>query len=209
MEIKQLSNIDLLALIRTVSLELENREYYRGMTKHVARKPMTFNQQRAELIQRAREFVEKEIKDYDGFYFTFVVNDEKRTVVGLVHGVYTEILRYRGIAKCMPGDVFNADIGKAIALAKALQIDIPREFMQAVQPDEIVVGHKIAARRQRGTYYEYDSVTNVTEDKVWGFDNGKKFNAFTYKNSKDRYGGETVSPYILDDTNAKYESVGD
>lgn len=168
------------------------------------------NQQRAELIQRAREFVEGHLNGRRNEY-AFHVNSEKNAVTCLIKGYWSGKVLAKGIAKCMPGDVFNESIGKAIALARALKIRIPREFLEAVQPDEIVVGHKIASRRTGGTYYEYDSVTEVDGDKVWGIDSGRKFIAFTYKNSRERYGGEAVSPYIIDDTNAEYEveSVGE
>ena len=114
------------------------------------------NEQRAELIQRAREFVEglfieghggvgKVVWGESGHTkVDFIVNEEKRTVVALLSLAYIDVKnRHKGIAKCMPGEVFNADIGKAIALAKALEIDVPKEFMQAVQPDEKVVGMEV------------------------------------------------------------------
>lgn len=102
----------------------------------IIEEPKTANEQRAELIQKAKEFVENESE----FYFVdFVVNEEKRTVVALIRfssgRVYT-----KGIAKCMPDEVFNAGIGKAIALARALEIDVPEEFLNAVQPTEKVLG---------------------------------------------------------------------
>lgn len=112
------------------------------------------NQQRSELIQRAREFVEgqkcawgryrnrklAEPRNYWGLIADFIVNAEKRTVVVLLKGYESFEIAAKGIAKCMPDEVFNADIGKAIALARALEIDIPEEFLQAVQPTEKVVG---------------------------------------------------------------------
>lgn len=110
------------------------------------------NQQRAELIQRAREFVKSRGMSDGRFYHSekslllngeFIVNKEKRTVVCLLRGTQTRTVFSRGIAKCMPSDVFNADIGKAIALARALQIDIPQEFTVAVQPQKVVVGMMI------------------------------------------------------------------
>lgn len=110
------------------------------------------NQQRAETIQRAREFVkDKFFEGYNGVGFVvhgcsghnkveFIVNKGKRTVVALLKFAYAKGVPSRGIAKCMLDEVFNADIGKAIALARALEIEIPQEFLNAVQPSEKVVG---------------------------------------------------------------------
>ena len=125
------------------------------------------NQQRAELIQRAREFVNKyqaDPQDVDGhgvgnytakscFYETeFHVKNNKVTAV-----VYPLILgndrtmkpRHVGRAICAPGDVFNADIGKAIALARALEIDVPGEFLNAVRPIKapgMIVRHPLSSK---------------------------------------------------------------
>lgn len=173
------------------------------------------NQQRAELNQRAREFVEGIIGNYPNFEMvigrfsnqavsaTFHVNAEKRTVVALVHGYFSRKLVCKGIAKCMPGDVFNESIGKAIALAKALQIDIPQEFMQAVQPDEVVVGHAIYSFTTSGNRFDYPRVEKVDKEKI------HCKGEFMYKDARERHGEKSENPIILDDTNATYESVGE
>lgn len=56
----------------------------------------------------------------------FVVNEEKRTVVGLGIGLYTKEVLKREIAKCAPGDVFDEEIGKAIVLGRMLYKDVSR-----------------------------------------------------------------------------------
>lgn len=130
-------------------------------------KELTANQQREELIERAKKFVEVKLgslmnsKFVNGGYEAkkrenpnfcewatkaeFIVNKEKSTVVALLKGARDPKIYSRGIAKCMPDEVFNEHIGKAIALARALEIDVPEEFMNAVQPDEIVVGMEVVA----------------------------------------------------------------
>jgi len=190
------------------------------------------NQQRAELIQRAREFVEDLSKTIPssamrnlsngkwegGLYLSdsnlygfvkahdlqFVINEEKRTVVALIHhydrGKRIGI-RARGIAKCMPDEVFNADIGKAIALARALEIEVPQVFLQAVQPDEYVKGHAVYSFDTSGKRFDYPKITDVTEDRIW------EGSFFCYKDSGDRYGLPCVNPVITDDTNAIYEEA--
>ncbi|OMC87428.1 hypothetical protein BK128_08350 [Viridibacillus sp. FSL H7-0596] len=126
---------------------------------------LTPNEQRALLIKQAKEFVEGHIQKtkvlspmpfsklkigskltrgigYKGYVVEeqFISNAKKRTVVCLLRGVTSSNVRSRGIAKCAPGEVFNEHIGQAIALARALEIEVPEEFLKAVQPDEKVVG---------------------------------------------------------------------
>lgn len=174
------------------------------------------NHQRAELIQRAREFVEEQkyhapgnITGRKGYSFKsnccyfcdakFIVNAKKRTVVCLLHDQMDELIITKGIAKCMPGGVFNEWIGKAIALAKALKIDIPQEFIDAVRPDEVVVGMKV---EWTGSECHYPGFTK--EIKPPGI----------YKNTGPECAIDSIfalNATILDDTNAEYEfgSVGE
>lgn len=120
-------------------------------------KPLT----RAEVIDKAREDVTELIRignDVEGrlpegtpfaskFYTVeFHVNREKRVVTAIIkpHRGTGGKVRVKGIAKgiakCAPGDVFHAEIGKAIALRKALGLTIPAEYTDAPQPDEPRVG---------------------------------------------------------------------
>lgn len=69
----------------------------------------------------------------------FYVNREKRTVVALVRDRKTRVW-LRGIAKCAPNDVFNAWIGRAIALRRALGLEIPAEYLSVPNPTEVRVG---------------------------------------------------------------------
>jgi hypothetical protein len=83
---------------------------------------------------------------YDNGYLQveFIVNKEKRTVVALLDGLYCSIgKKLRGIAKCAPGDCFNVHIGKAIALRRALGLEVPAEYLTAPQPTEVRVGDVI------------------------------------------------------------------
>lgn len=166
------------------------------------------NQQRAELIQRAREFVEvkleslKDSPDIEGGWnfkkrenpnfchfissIEFIVNAEKRTVVALLKYMGSKEVESKGIAKCMPDEVFNADIGKAIALARALEIPYPSDFRTAVQPTEKVVGMTV----------EYENRLFRLVPKHTG--TGMKFK-LAHVNST--VGREST---IIDDTNAKY-----
>lgn len=121
---------------------------------------LTNNQKRKAIIEKAKKFVENSLQrnytrlqgynpsiwlssEDDLFAINhkveFVVNAEKRTVVALIKFLESGRLVYKGIAKCHPHEVFNEHIGKAIALGRALGLDVS-EFEQAVQPDEVVEG---------------------------------------------------------------------
>lgn len=121
------------------------------------------NQQRYETIEKARKFVidherdlpGKDVRGYgneacQGSYYETDFHIKNRKVTAVVHLVNSSRVRLArlerlvGRAFCMPGDVFNSDTGKAIALARALEIEIPEEFLKAIQPDEVVVGMKVA-----------------------------------------------------------------
>ncbi|OAJ75146.1 hypothetical protein AYJ08_05895 [Brevibacillus sp. SKDU10] len=81
------------------------------------------------------------IKNGLGLTADFIVNKEKRTVVCLLRGVVTpERIYARGIAECSPDDCFNVHIGKAIALRRALGLDVPTDYLNAPQPTEVRVG---------------------------------------------------------------------
>lgn len=127
---------------------------------------LTANEQRKLIIEKAKQFIEK-CKSPFGHYRVrsiffpnycdceFILNTEKRTVVALLKGINSGGVHTRGIAKCMPGDVFNEHIGKAIALGRALELDVS-EFTEAVQPTEIEVGTTFVRTR--------DGVTHEVKD---------------------------------------------
>ena len=213
-----------------IILDEKNESYISEMYLHLFEKVVeaeivvpikSTNQQRAELIQRAREFVEentrKESADkyFDKPYIelerinasalcvidNFVVNSEKRTVVCILRGADSGEVLFRGIAKCMPGDVFNEWIGKAIALAKALKIDIPQEFIDAVQPDKVVagmtlvwgIGSRYSVEKVDGN--SYDFTNHLTGVETFGV----------------HYDNVLSNSVIINDTFAEYdfESVGE
>jgi hypothetical protein len=79
----------------------------------------------------------------------FVVNRDKRTVVALVYSKYVSSgVWTRGIAKAAPGDVFNSHIGRAIALRRALGLEVPAEYTSAPQPSEPRVGDVVIFHSQ-------------------------------------------------------------
>lgn len=117
-------------------------------------KERTPNEQRKAIIDEAKAFVEKYTpivriddtpltSEHGDVKITLNVNSKKRTVVCIAHYLHVKDAPIkRGFAKCAPDDVFNADIGKAIALGRALGLDVSK-FEKAVQPSEVVVGHVV------------------------------------------------------------------
>lgn len=178
---------------------------------------LTPNQARKAIIGEAKEFVEKyekacnSIRKYEGdignglinkasMRIKFEVNTKKRTVVALLYAKIDDTLRCKGIAKCAPDDVFNADIGKAIALGRALGLDVTR-FEQAVKPTEVVVGHTIKYTDNLSLTGTTRKVSEVAEHRLT-FACGKQFTDWGC-GKVNRYLGKAFE--IIDDTEAKYE----
>jgi len=101
----------------------------------------------------------------------FIVNTEKRTVVVLIRLYGMKNVHSKAIAKAAPDDVFNADIGKAIALGRALGVDIPREFFDAPMPTEVVVGMRAEIR---GNIDAYEDVIVDGKEYCHGVDTIRK-----------------------------------
>lgn len=168
------------------------------------------NEKRKAIIDEAKAFVKNtEQRAGAQFYkaqgdstkrmltFKYEVNADKRTVVALGFGSRSNTLRGKGIAKCAPDDVFNADIGKAIALGRALGLDVSK-FEKAVQPSEVVVGQVVKGREETGRSDFEASVTSMFPSA-----NGRGHGAaFHHSGGLGRLGEKRV--HIIDDTEAKY-----
>lgn len=109
---------------------------------------VTPNQQRKELIEKARKFVEENSIGTLFNNISFVINTNKRTVVALKSSKVVKSAK----AKCDPDDVFNEYLGMAIALGRLQGLPIPREFLEAVQPSEVVVGHTVTTKNSLQIY---------------------------------------------------------
>lgn len=166
----------------------------RKKPKHLLAHYPTPNEQRKAVIERAKAFVAEQYR-YDTVRskvsgpntVEFIVNSEKKIVVALLRRKYvnTKIVRHKGIAKCSPDDVFNADIGKAIALGRALGLDVS-EFENAPKPTEAVIG-------QRVRFAGGSSVRNVTKE----YEN--------YATNSAKYVNRNIEDFeIIDDTEAQY-----
>lgn len=76
----------------------------------------------------------------------FAVNADKRTVIASIrYNQNPKDVYKQGRAKCAPGDVFNEHIGKAIALRRALGLEVPVEYyeVEARDRDDLAVGDVI------------------------------------------------------------------
>lgn len=186
------------------------------------------NELRAEIIEKAKEFIEEsksswsaeivEGKDKGKVEYIhncykvkykrkecsrivngasnceFIINRDKGIVVALLKGIESNRLYAKGIARCHPDDVFNEYIGKAIALGKALKLDVS-EFEDSTNPDKLTVGMKIRCRYVK-SFKTYDvtieqiGMTGVTY-KEGGFDylNHLNNNAVIIDDSNANYGG--------------------
>ncbi|MCY7780018.1 hypothetical protein MOB41_16590 [Bacillus haynesii] len=108
--------------------------------------------------------------DHPHFCFAeFIVDSEKRTIVALLRGNYSCRVYARGIAKAAPEDCFNEHIGKAIALHRALGLEVPEKYLNAPQPTEVRVGDVVLV----------DSMKNIQELKV--VDDGEYIGTGEYK----------------------------
>lgn len=197
MEVK----ISLDAVVKKVK---ENIAIHEGHVAKWSTYPVKSAQRRRdEIVEQAKRDIEG-LKGDDGNYGVrlsihrlkckadFIVNKEKRTVVVLLRGFSTGEVIDRGIAKCAPNDCFNSHIGKAIALRRALGLEVPAEYLNAPQPTEVRVGdvvtfpggiNKRVLYRVDDTEKKEDNLTIVRCDVAPSLV-GKKANAdFTNRDS--------------------------
>lgn len=184
---------------------------------------LTANQKRARAIEMAKEFVEcqkstlsgfaingdRGFKTYENVYSPVsrktglkapcnaeFVRKENR-ITCLLKGVNTKKVHSVGRAECHVDDVFNEHIGRAVALAKALDIveQLPPDILKAVQPT-LAVGQVV----KRFTTHNQCLGDEVVEKYVKFY---KQENAFLINNSLVF---EVGVDKIIDDTNAQYET---
>lgn len=190
-----------------------------GIKRQHAAPKSTPNEQRKAIIDEAKAFVENAQKrDYrvrstpaitsfqKSVFFgqtdelVFHVNAEKRTVVAIIRTISGKHLVHKGIAKCAPDDVFNEHIGKAIALGRALGLDVER-FEKAVQPSEVVVG--MVVRGGCKGFYNANKTFTINGEH-------RDSDAFYYEEAKQYGGGDNdwilrnQIGVIVNDSEAKY-----
>jgi hypothetical protein len=124
----------------------------------------------AELIDRAKStrMDTPSTSRYGSLDVEFVINRDKRTVVALLRDHWTGNKRVRvsGKARCAPDDCFNAHIGRAIALRRALGLTVPDEYYSAPHPTEVRVGdivEKNSCRRRVIASNEHPALFKTTQ----------------------------------------------
>ncbi|AXF39838.1 hypothetical protein C7CDELTA_77 [Paenibacillus phage C7Cdelta] len=109
---------------------------------------------RDEIVERARAYIGMFDSRAARVYSTeYIVNRKKKTVVCLLRGAGTKVIR--GIAKCAPEDVFNSHIGRAIALRRALRLEVPAEYLSVPNPTVVRIGDIVNKYAWVGTMHPY------------------------------------------------------
>jgi hypothetical protein len=154
--LKQLTKEQLIDLIEVTNKELRNRivgenvKVNEPVSKPVSEPVESVSERRKRAIEFAKESIETLKKSSNKLHYLakgrfltdakFFINKEKRTVVVLLKGVVSGDLYSKGVAKCDPSDVFNIHIGKAIALYRALDIEIPSLLLTAEHDSKVELG---------------------------------------------------------------------
>ncbi|MCG7383362.1 hypothetical protein [Paenibacillus sp. ACRRY] len=189
--------------VRSYLAEIDPVESAEAVVESTQPAPLT----RAKVIEMARERVaelERIGRDDDErlegsakfrgswYEIDFVVNRDKRAVTALVYELngFSYARKHRkpdavGIAKCAPDDVFNADIGKAIAAERALGLTLTDAFVNAPKPTEKVAGMIV---NRSGHPYKL-----VTRDELVIDDNTATILSYT-----------GIRGTVIDDTDADY-----
>lgn len=164
------------------------------------------NLARKTIIEEAKRFIEKQTDPdcyvkgkravtYRTFYGVipeFHVNKKKRAVTVLLRGAGDGEILGKGVARCAESDVFNENLGKAIALGRAFNINVDK-FINAAQPGTVAVGQEfITGRGIEGKITRMDPAF----DSIFG-------TAFRHTHDHGWLGEEQVE--IIDDTEAIYE----
>lgn len=170
------------------------------------------NETRKRLIEEAKTFVEEVTKSACGNKMEhrgnrtfqtcttvahFFVNKEKGVVTVLAKGKVGARTFENGFAKCAPGDVFNEDLGKAIALGRAYGLESEiQKFIEAPQPTEIVVGMMVEDMDAVGLAFGTGKVKAVRPPGFCSADEG-----YTVEGGGWNYLRKAI---IKEDTDAKY-----
>ncbi|MGT4651508.1 hypothetical protein [Bacillus cereus] len=154
-------------------------------------------QKRDEIVAQAKEDVEDLVRRHFVSEVDFIVNAAKRTVVALGKSWIDGRILRRGIAKCAPDDCFNAHIGKAIALRRALRLPVPVAYLNVPQPTEIRVGDVVEFAGMKGSKY-VSTVHRIENGIVYS---NEPFDNFYLAHAR-RTGMFATDPKTIDDTRA-------
>lgn len=156
--------------------ELRLAAYEQGYKDATAKAPIGRELTRDEIVEKAKHDVTDLLNEYQLSEKEVDVKREDLTVVCKIKHLFSGKELSKGIAKCAPDDCFNVHIGKAIALRRALGLEVPDEYLNAPQPTEVRVGDVIEIRWRNfeDTDPEYDKIDRVDIDngKAWSVDGG-------------------------------------
>ncbi|MCY8266128.1 hypothetical protein MOC48_06965 [Bacillus haynesii] len=130
--------------IEEVRLAAYAKGYEDARRKLMAQAPVgkTAQERRDEIVEQAKADVERlrtNNRLWRTFDITFDINRESRTVEAVAKKPNSRTAFY-GTEICAPDDCFNVHIGKAIALHRALGLEVPEKYLNAPQPTEVRVG---------------------------------------------------------------------
>lgn len=158
------------------------------------------NQERAIVIHRAKQFfsehINKDLLDYDVIY-----TESRRKVTVLLKKPGSEIIHSKGFSICSKGDVFNFYIGRAIALGRALGIDVSY-FENAVQP-ELAIGQIVKYKNDYAKNWKTAKVVSREEYQKEGKKLGEGEEFLYYLFGYDMNTSHTKVG-IINDTKAQY-----
>lgn len=160
----------------------------------------TAQERRDEIVEQAKADVERlrtNNRLWWAFDITFNINRESRTVEAVAKKPNSRTAFY-GTAICAPDDCFNIHIGEAIALHRALGLEVPDEYLNAPQPTEVRVGDVVGSFEINEVADYYGKIVDVTEDKVFYEDGGFDYLP-TVTEGIDEYGEESFLK-IIDDS---------
>lgn len=147
--------------------------YLEAMTKRSQKsEEKTAQERRDEIVEQAKADVERlrmTNRMLQTFDITFDINRENRSVEAVAKKPFSRTAFY-GTAVCAPDDCFNVHIGKAIALHRALGIEVPDEYLNAPQPTEVRVGDAVKLIHNGEVIDEY-RVFKIEDDRVYDRDN--------------------------------------
>lgn len=122
----------------------------------------------------------------------FIADSKERKVTALVARRHDKKPRHVGRAKATPSDCFNVHIGKAIALRRALGLEVPDLYLNAPQPTEVRVGDFISdvSGVNKALVIEDDSWPPFSGDSVIYLKDARKYGCRTIDDSREEVGGE-------------------
>ncbi|QHZ45850.1 hypothetical protein [Bacillus sp. NSP9.1] len=142
------------AVMRAIRLRSYGEGYKQGKfdadmdATYMRPQEKTAQERRDEIVEQAKADVERlreNNRRLRTFNISLEVNRKARSVEAVAKKPNSRTAFY-GTAICAPDDCFNVHIGKAIALHRALGLEVPDEYLNAPNPTEVRVGDVVECR---------------------------------------------------------------